>query len=78
MKRLLALFSFFIFLGACTTGLHKAVGYQDYSQVQRLVENGADINSTDRYENTPLILSSYYGSLPIVKYLCENGAEVNR
>ena len=77
MKKLFLLLAFFFFFSACSAGIHKAVGYQDFREVKKIVENGTDITSTDRNGNTPLILAAYYGSYPIVKYLCEEGADVN-
>jgi len=49
-------------------------------KVKKLIENGAEINSSEpsAYPNaTPLIAASSRGNLNIVKVLIENGADVN-
>jgi hypothetical protein len=78
MKRLIILVLLVSLISACATGIHRAVGYQDYKEVKAYIEKGTDINSVDGYGNTPLIMATYYGSYPIAKYLCEQGADVNR
>jgi ankyrin repeat protein len=55
----------------------------DYSKngnlngVIECIKNGADVNCEDNDGWTPLILSSFYGHLEIVKILIENGGNVN-
>ena len=63
---------------ACSNNLHRAVSLQDYREVTKFVETGADINAAGRHGSTPLMLAAYYGNAPIVKYLCDRGADVNR
>lgn len=46
--------------------------------IQRIVEKGADVNEIDRQEDlSPLMYASSDGSLPIVEFLIEKGANVN-
>ena len=41
------------------------------------IENGADVDSTNVLEMTPLHIASHKGKAGVVKYLLENGAEVD-
>jgi hypothetical protein len=54
------------------------LGDEAYKLVRLLVRLGADINSIDRYGNTPLIISCYYGAprYDIAMYLIERGANL--
>ena len=54
------------------------LGDEAYKLVRLLVGVGADLNSVDRYGNTPLIISCYYGAprYNIAMYLIEKGADV--
>ncbi|QQR49313.1 ankyrin repeat domain-containing protein [bacterium] len=56
--------------GAGNTPLHFA---QSIDCVEVLVKNGADANVTNLIGNTPLHYAVYRNSLPIVKYLVEQG-----
>lgn len=57
--------------------LHTAAKNGDLKLVQSLIEEGADVNSTNVYGTTPLILASWEGHVEIVKLLLEKGANVN-
>jgi len=64
-----------------STGLYartllKAVKKGNLLQVEKLVENGADVNAKDNKGVTPLFLAAGHGFLPIVEYLGKNGADV--
>ena len=63
-------------LNGFTTALNHAVlsGYSDMVQV--LIDAGADIETTDLWENGPLFLASENGNLTIVKMLVKAGAKV--
>jgi ankyrin repeat protein len=50
---------------------------QKYQVVKRLVENGANINKTNKAGWTALMLSSFKGHLSIVNELILRGADVN-
>ncbi len=54
-----------------STSLIRAMvdGDAEESLVRCLIENGADINKTDCYGQTPLMLASQYGDLGTVKLL---------
>lgn len=50
----------------------------DLANVQKSIENGADINMTEADSiNSALDYASMYGHTEIVKYLLENGADIN-
>lgn len=47
--------------------------------IQYLVDKAADVNQIDNtFGDTPLILSSRNGNLPVVEFLVKNGADVNQ
>jgi len=45
--------------------------------IKFLVESGADINATNRYDKTPLQYVAYKHKIHVVQYLVESGADVN-
>ena len=54
--------------------LFRAIREWDLNKVREIVENGIDINQR---EGEALRLACRYKQIPIVKYLVENGADVN-
>jgi len=62
--------------GYCNRNSEKRNKFVEF--IQRIVEKGADVNEIDRQEDlSPLMYASSDGSLPIVEFLIENGANVN-
>ena len=49
----------------------------DIEAVRECITLGADVNATDDYRSTALILSSIEGHLEIVKFLVDQGTDVN-
>ena len=68
------------FNGEESTSLICAVhhGDEDESLVRCLIDNGANINKTDVYGRTPLMMAAEYGHLDVVKLLIDNGANINK
>ncbi len=60
-----------------TTALHWAVYRDDVEMVARLIVAGADVNRTNRYDETPLSLACVNGNPGIVEDLLELGALPN-
>lgn len=56
--------------------LHDAVLYEELDEIKKLLKEGANINSTDAFANTPLMIAAR-GKLVIVIYLIENGAFID-
>ncbi|XP_035221360.1 putative ankyrin repeat protein RF_0381 [Stegodyphus dumicola] len=56
----------------CNVLLHLAAYISDYELITLLVEQGADITSTETKGRTALNIASQYASLEIVKFLIEN------
>ena len=52
--------------------------YQSLYGVEKSIELGADVNTTDSDDWSVLMCSSRNGNLDIVKYLVEHGADVNK
>lgn len=50
----------------------------DDKVVEILVQNGADVNSTNTDEETPLHIATLIGRDEIVDFLIKSGADVNR
>ena len=46
-------------------------------EVQRLIESGANINAVSGAGRTPLMSATAYGHINIVRFLLENGADIN-
>ena len=57
--------------------LFEAIYDGDLEKVKLLVENGADIEETDRYNFTALLEAIHYQCLDIVKFLVKQGANIN-
>jgi ankyrin repeat protein len=55
----------------------EAVRRGDFESVRRLIEEGAELDSKDRYGQTPLMIASMKGHTDIVRLLVQNGAELN-
>jgi hypothetical protein len=50
---------------------------ENLGEVQRLIGLGANINAVTSYGRTPIMLATGYGHINIVRFLLENGANVN-
>lgn len=58
--------------------LRKAVRLSDLKILQRLINEGANINEFDRYaENSTIHYATMLYSLPVVQFLLENGADLS-
>jgi len=57
------------------TILSYAARHKYYDVVRCLILNGADVNSTDKYLNTPLHSAALCGDIGIVKLLLDYGAD---
>lgn len=61
------------------TLLHAAASSPDLNEVSRLVKSGADVNVATREEAiTPLSMAARFGRVNNVRFLLEQGADVNR
>jgi len=68
----------FLFVGcAMNKSLHIPAGKGDLNKVKAEIDSGKDVNSKDIAGQTALIYASENGRLEVVKYLVENGADVN-
>lgn len=60
-----------------TTALHLAVGKLQYSVVEFLLENGADLKIKDKGKKIPLHRAAAIGSMRLVDLLCSKGSPVD-
>jgi serine/threonine-protein phosphatase 6 regulatory ankyrin repeat subunit B len=58
-------------------GIVNAAEEQNFQEVKRLVEGGADVNERNSYNSTALHFAAQYGPLEIVQYLVEHNADIN-
>jgi uncharacterized protein len=58
------------------TALMNAVQANNAIAVRKLIEQGVDVNETDKNGDSPLIIAAYKGYTVIVKLLLEAGADV--
>ena len=58
----------FLFCAAC---------FGSFGTVESLILNGANVNSSNRLQRTPLIMATNYGTFEMVKTLIDHGADVN-
>jgi ankyrin repeat protein len=54
-----------------------AIRNNDLARLGNLIHDGADVNTRDRYEETPLMYAAYVGSLDGMKLLLKEGASVD-
>jgi phosphatidylglycerol:prolipoprotein diacylglycerol transferase len=57
--------------------LVEAVRKGDQLELERLLKNGADVNSRDHNRNTPLASAALLGDIEAVRMLLDHGADVN-
>lgn len=57
--------------------LSNAVIRGDFKETQRIVASGANINSKDALDRTPLHLAAFYGRMKTIEFLISNGAEID-
>jgi hypothetical protein len=50
---------------------------ENLSEVQRLIADGANVNAITPFGRTPLMSATAYGHINIVRFLLENGADIN-
>ncbi len=60
------------------TNLLHAVKYGDIESAEHLLENGGDVELSDKYDNTLLMLASNYGKTDMVELLLDYDADVDR
>ena len=51
------------------TALLKSVDHEQFEVTKYLLENGANVNTADRYWNTPLHIACIIGNIPIIRLL---------
>ena len=61
-----------------TTDLHAYAELGDLERVQVLVGQGVDKDKVDDDGRTALLLAAWWGQLPIVRYLVEQGADIEK
>ena len=63
--------------GTCCTPLFLAAGSGNAEAVRYLINQGADVNSRQRFGQTALTEAAFYGNDAVIKELLKHGAEVN-
>jgi len=84
MKLVFNLLFVFVLIFACNSTfaqkrskLHEPAARGDLAEVKKMIEKGANVDKKDIAGQTPLMWAAGSGGLEMVKYLVENGAEVN-
>ena len=57
--------------------LHRAVRDGDRAKLLLLIEQGADVNDRNQWEETPLHWAAMIGPVKVIHDLLSNGADVN-
>jgi uncharacterized protein len=57
--------------------LHEATKRGDINKVIQLLDGGADINSKDKFGQTPLMVAAHLDHADLVQLLIERGADLN-
>ena len=58
--------------------INLAAGCNDKDIVQMLLQKGFDINTQDKRQLSPIYLATLRGHIDMVKFLIDNGADVNQ
>ncbi|MHC4659911.1 MAG: ankyrin repeat domain-containing protein, partial [Planctomycetota bacterium] len=66
-----------IVISGCRKSLHEAVESCDLKTIQRLIDNGADVNARDEDGQTPLHRAALTGRKDVVNLLLAKGADIN-
>lgn len=77
MKKLLLLLTFILSQGLIAAPIHDAARRGSPNRVQRLIDGGADVNSSDDCYWTPLHYAAASGSTDIVRLLLNSGARID-
>ena len=57
--------------------LSNAVIKGEIAEIQKILDSGADLNTKDALDRTPLHIAAFYGRIKIVELLVAKGADVN-
>jgi len=63
--------------GTCCTPLFLASGSGNPEAVRYLINQGADVNSRERFGQTAVTEAAFFGNISVIKELLKHGAEVN-
>jgi ankyrin repeat protein len=61
----------------CFPALHFAAFIGDLNSVKKLIEDGTDVDSKDKENQTPLLYAALGGNKQVVEYLVDKGADIN-
>ncbi len=64
-------------LSSCFSMVHRSIERGDLEAVRAEIDGGEDIEALDYRDMTPLIMAAQFGEMDIVRYLVEQGADVN-
>ncbi len=77
IKNLVLCLAVLAFICSCgAANIHDAVKNDDMSMVEYYIKEGR-LNERGAFGHTPMIIASYYGYPGMVRYLCEQGADVD-
>jgi ankyrin repeat protein len=71
------IFALVAVLSSCISMIHRSIERGDLPRIREEVDNGESLEATDYRDQTPLIMAAEYGEMEIVRYLVEQGANVN-
>lgn len=57
--------------------LYNAAARDDVDAIETALKNGADIDGATYSGETALLRAAFYGNLDSIRYLCDNGADMN-
>ncbi|MDY7030587.1 MAG: ankyrin repeat domain-containing protein [Thermodesulfobacteriota bacterium] len=71
------LYFFVLFIFGCSVSIFQTVKSNNYSELQKWLQSNGNVDERDQSGNTPLMIASEKGYLPLVKLFISHHADIN-